>query len=223
MRAQLAAGGGDAAGALAVLRTLPGDSLRHQPAVVATVVRLQVPPPSTPGSAETPPDGYRRRDVLGKHLAHRIHWQCLVPSQISAQEFNTQIRIRTTGPIGADAAPRNIVCQSEPGTAAAPPRLSCQTVTGRLNVFNARCVVSSGGAGKRRLGGGGAQEEAGDMEAAVGTLEAALEWWRHSMSDAAGGGTRPEQWLLQRLVQVQPLRMCVKQCPGATRAVDMQV
>lgn len=61
------------------------------------------------------------------------------------------------------------------------------------------------------------------MEAAVGTLEAALEWWRHSMSDAAGDSARPEQWLLQRLVQVQPLRPHVKQCPGATRAADVQV
>lgn len=41
MRAQLAASSGDAAGALAVLQQLPEDTLRHQPAVVATVVRLQ--------------------------------------------------------------------------------------------------------------------------------------------------------------------------------------
>ncbi len=42
MRAQLALAGGDRPGALALLRGLPEDSLRHQPAVVATVAALQV-------------------------------------------------------------------------------------------------------------------------------------------------------------------------------------
>lgn len=48
----------------------------------------------------------------------------------------------------------------------------------------------------------GVQEDAGNMEGAVQTLEAALEWWRHSMIDAPGSGAHPEHWLLQRLVQV---------------------
>ena len=48
----------------------------------------------------------------------------------------------------------------------------------------------------------GVQEDAGDNEAAVQTLAAALEWWRNSMADAAAGAGHPQQWLLQRLVQV---------------------
>ncbi len=42
MRAQLLLAGGDAAGALALLQGLPDEGMRHQPAVVATVVALQV-------------------------------------------------------------------------------------------------------------------------------------------------------------------------------------
>mmetsp|Transcript_5293 Transcript_5293/g.15184 ORF Transcript_5293/g.15184 Transcript_5293/m.15184 type:complete len:701 (-) Transcript_5293:233-2335(-) len=101
MRAQLAASSGDAAGALAVLQQLPEDTLRHQPAVVATVVRLQ--------------------------------------------------------------------------------------------------------------------EDAGNMEGAVQTLEAALEWWRHSMIDAPGSGAHPEHWLLQRLVQA---KVAVDDVAGARQLYD---
>ena len=42
MRAQLAIAGGDRPAALALLHSLPEDPLRHQPAVVATVVAIQV-------------------------------------------------------------------------------------------------------------------------------------------------------------------------------------
>ena len=103
------------------------------------------------------------------------------------------------------------------------PRLSSQNTTDRFDVFSVQCMASSGGAKQRWLGDGGAQEDAGDIEAAAGTLEAALEWWRHSMSDAVGDGTRTEQWLMQRLVQVQSPCLHAVQFLGGKSAVEMQV
>jgi hypothetical protein len=62
------------------------------------------------------------------------------------------------------------------------------------------------------------QEAERDTAGAASTLEAALEWWAGAMEDddcSSTGNDRPDQWIMQQLVQVPYSYSCrrVRQPP----------